>query len=376
MITGYILSGYREAPLFAEGMDGLDVTACRAALCVNEVDSADLTLPPSNRPARSLLQKNAVAELREDGNTVFIGSVASARQTETGEIRLELDGALGWLGNICKAPFKLEKTDPNGPVLNFLTAIIDQYNAAVGGGERVMQLGVVTVTGNLEMNHLDEYTNMLDLIREAREQLGGYLYMDYRSGIPTLHYVAEPTEAAGQVLELGANVLTVENQLDFSDFASRVYATGTYYVTTTVGGKEQREQRTLNAGYVVDTDAESAFGRTDLPYRSDTDMSGDEDAGIPDKTEAEARAIILAEAQNVLNLHSSPLRSLEMTAVDLAGIGVRWRLFTVGVAARALCEPLGIDEDMLVRKIRRDYIDPANSVVTFGQAPRTLTGML
>ena len=375
MITGYVQTGaYSQIPLFAEGMDGLDVIDCSADLAMNEVDSAKVKLPESNRAGRAMLQKNAVIELKENGTTVFIGDLAVARQAETGEISLELDGALGWLGNICKPPFQLHADNVNSTPVNFLTAIISQYNAAAGT-ERMIQLGVVTVTGHIVMDHRDEYTNMLDLLREVREQLGGYYFMDYTSGIPTLHYIAAPTQAAGQVLELGRNVLTVENQLDFSDYASRIYATGHYYEATTSGGTETREQRLITTS-VTDATAEAAFGRVDRAYRSDTDMGGNADAGVPDKTQAEALAIITAEAQALLNLKKSPLRSLEMTAVDLAELGANFRLFKLGTAARALCAPLGLDESMMVRKVKRDYINAANSVVTFGRSPRTLTGML
>lgn len=375
MISGYIVSGILRTPLFAEGMSDAEVIKCVVSTGIDSVDNAALKLPPTNLAARSLLQKNAVVEIRDGSEVIFVGDVAQVTQSEDGSVQVELDGALGGLQNITKPPFKVEPTDPSGPVESFLDAIIDQYNAAVST-EHVIQLGVVTVAGSVQMNHLDSYTRMLDLLREVHEQLGGHYYMSYAGGLPTLHYVAEPSTESQQVLELGVNVLTVENQLDFSEFASRVYATGTYYVTQTVDGKEQREQRSLNAGYVVDTDAESAFGRVDYPYRSGTDMGGDKDAGIADKTEAEARAIILAEAQAELDERKTPLQSLSMTAVDLADVGANYRLFHVGTVARAVIRTLRIDTRMVVRSVRRDLINRADSVVTFGRMPRTLTGML
>lgn len=375
MITGYIKTGaYSDLPLFAEGMDGLDVTECSTEIGMNEVDSAKVKLPTRNRAGRAMLQKNAVVELKENGSTVFIGDLAVARQAETGEISLELDGALGWLGNICKPPFQLGADNVNSVPVNFLTAIISQYNAAADSA-RMIQLGVVTVMGHIVMDHRDEYTNMLDLLREVREQLSGYYFMEYASGIPTLHYIAAPTEASGQVLELGRNVLTVEHQLDFADYASRIYATGHYYVTVQKDGHDERETRLITT-CEMDATAEATYGRVDRAYRSDTDMGGDKDAGIPDKTQAEALAIISAEARNLLNLKKSPLRSLEMTAVDLAELDVNYRLFKVGTAARALCAPLNLDESMIVRKVNRYYLNASNSIVTFGRSPRSLIGML
>ncbi len=65
-----------------------------------------------------------------------------------------------------------------------------------------------------------------------------------------------------------------------------------------------------------------------------------------------------------------------MTAVDLADLGLNYRQFSIGTVARALCSPLGIDTEMMVQSVKRDYIHRQNSQVTLGMAPRTLTGML
>lgn len=373
MIKGFIRTGYDRETLFGEGMKNADVLKCTARFGLNEVDGADLTLPATNRPARSLLQKNAIVELRQDSETVFIGEVATVLRNELGDIRLELDGALGWLRSVCKAPFSIKPTDPNGPVENFLTAIFAQYNAAVPV-ERQLQLGSVTVAGGVSMDHSGEYVTMLDLLREVREQRGGYLYVDYATGLPTVHYVAALSQASVQTLEFGANVLTVEDQLDFTDYASRVYATGTYYVTTTVNGQEKREQKPVDAGYVSDADAEALYGRADLAYRSDTDMGGDKDNDIPDKTQAEAIAIIQAEAQAILDERKTPLRSLDMTAVELAEIGADYRLFKVGTVARALVQILNINTTLAVRSVKRDFIDAGNSTVSFGKEAATISG--
>lgn len=369
MIRGYIKNGYSREALFSEGMEHKDVLKCTARFGLNEVDSAELTLPASNRPARSLLTKNAVIELQNDGEIVFIGEVAAVPRNELGDISFELDGALGFLSGVCKAPFTIKPSDPNGPVENFLTAIFAQYNAAVPA-ERQLRLGAVTVTGGVEMDHKDEYTSMLDLVREVREQLGGFLYVDYTDGLPTVHYVATPTAKAARPLVLGENVLTVDDRLDFTNYASRVYATGSYYVTT--GGK--REKKPLNAGYVVDTDAEAVYGRKDLAFKSDTDMGGDEDAGIPDKTQQEATAIILAEAQMILDERKVPLRSLEMTATELARMGVDHRQYKVGTVAPAHVQILDIDTELVVRSVCPDYIDQGNSTVSFGRQAATISG--
>ncbi len=348
MITGWILSGVERHPLFAEGLPGMEVTGCTVNTAMDEVDSAELLLPASNKAARSLLSKNSVVEIRDDGKPVFIGDIATVTQSEDGTRRLQLDGALGWLRCITKPPFGIAPTNQNSPVARFLAAIFDQYNAGLGGGARLLQLGVVTVTGYVTMDHNEEYTRMLDLFQEVRKQLGGHYYVTYSDGNPLLHYVDAPSTAGLQTLEFGTNVLKVENQLDFTDYASRVYATG----------KDESDQLIMQIA--KDSTAEEIYGRVDYPLKTDG------------KTAAE----ILTMAQAVLAARKNPLRSLTMTAVDLADLGLNYHAFSIGTVARALCTPLGIDTDMMVQSVKRDYIHYENSVVTLGMAPRTLTSTI
>lgn len=374
MISGYILSGGERRTLFAEGMPGAEISSCVVETGMNQVGSAELELPGSNLAAQSLLQKNAVLEIRDDGAVVFMGEVTKPTQTIFGAVRLNLDGPLGWLQNICKAPFSIDSGSANKSAADFLGAILDQYNAGAEA-ERSVQLGTVTVTGDVEMDHSEEYTRMLDLFRECARQLGGYYYTAYPGGLPVVHYVDAPSDAAAQALAVGVNVLTLERQLDFTEYASRVYATGFYYETSTVDGEERRERKLITV-MVRDAEAERTFGRVDCPYRSATDMGGDEEAGIPDKTRAEALTILRAEAQAELDKRKTPVQTLQLTAADLADVGADFRAFQLGTVARCFCAALRIDVQMMVQSIRRDHINKTKSVVTFGRAPRTLTGML
>ena len=345
MIVGYIKDGVNRYDLFTAANGADSVLRCEAEFYLNEVDSGHVTLPGTNRAALSLTQKNAVIVLEDDGDTVFIGDVALTEQEDSGEVRVDLDGALGWLGRICKAPFQVREGDANSPVANFLSAIVTQYNASAGA-DRILQLGAVTVTGSVALDHHDEYVTMLDLLGEVREQLGGYVYMDYASGIPVLNYIAAPETADGQVLEFGRNVLTVVNQLDFSSYASRVYVAGT----------DDNDQ--LITSVAADETAEATFGRVDVSLRGEG------------KTAEEIYAEALAE----LAARKAPLQSLTMTAADLAELGYDEKLFTIGTARRAYCEPIGIDTRMLVRKIKRDYLNRKNSEVSFGRDVATLSG--
>lgn len=345
MIRGYIVHGTSEELLFAHGMKGAEVVGCTVTRELNSVDSAQIELPVTNNRALALLHRNAIVRLYDDSRVVFEGDVADVTQLVYGSTKIQLDGALGWMRCICKAPFTA-----NMAASSFLDAIITQYNNGIDDSARLLGLGTVTVSGNVVLDHSEEYTQTLDLFKEVIDQLGGYFYTTYTATEPPkIHYVSYPSVESAQTLELGVNILSAENQLDFTDYASRIYATG-----KADGGA------LIDIGYVMDAEAEVKFGRSDFAL----------------KTDGKTRAQVTAFANAELAIRKNPLQSLQLTALDLSDIGKDYRSFQVGTVAHAAIKPLRIDADMVVQSTARDYINRANTVITFGKAPRTLTGMM
>lgn len=345
MIHGYIVRGTSEELLFAHGMKGAEVVGCTVTTELNSVDSAEIELPVTNNRALALLHRNAIVRLYDDSRVVFEGDVADVTQSVYGSTKIQLDGALGWMRCICKAPFTASMA-----ASSFLDAIITQYNSAIGDSARLLELGTVTVSGNVEMDHSEEYTQTLDLFKEVIDQLSGYFFVTYNAtDSPQIHYVSYPSVESAQTLELGVNILSADNELDFTDYASRIYATG-----KADGGA------LIDIGYVMDADAEARFGRSDYAL----------------KTSGKTRTQVTALANAELAIRKNPLQSLQLTAVDLADIGKDYRSFHVGTVAHAAIKHLRIDADMVVQSTARDYINRANTVITFGKAPRTLTGMM
>lgn len=350
MIRGYIVHGTSEELLFAHGMKGAEVVGCTVKTELNSVDSAEIELPVTNNRALALLHRNAIVRLYDDSRVVFEGDVADVTQAVYGNTKIQLDGALGWMRCICKAPFSIGSSSANRAVEDFLNAIISQYNSSIGDTARLLELGTVTVSGNVEMDHSEEYTQTLDLFKEVIDQLGGYFFVTYNAtDSPQIHYVSYPSVESAQTLELGVNILSADNEFDFTDYASRIYATG-----KADGGA------LIDIGYVMDADAEARFGRSDYAL----------------KTSGNTRAQVTALANAELAVRKNPLQSLQLTAVDLADIGKDYRSFHVGTVAHAAIKHLRIDADMVVQSTARDYINRANTVITFGKAPRTLTGMM
>ena len=220
---------------------------------------------------------------------------------------------------------------------------------AAGETDHLIAFGGVTGFenyGNVDIHHSDEYMITLDLLKECVEKYGGYFFetVGGSGAYPSVGWMKEPNVSSGQVLEFGVNIASLETMLDFSEYASRVYA---------ING----DGLTVTGGYVVDTDAENTFGRKDFGYKS----------------QAETQAALDAEAAAILAVKKVPIRSIEATAAMLERAGCNINAMKLGTTVEAIDRRLGASMTLMVNSIDRDYVNPLDGTIVLGRSNKTLT---
>ena len=274
-----------ETVIAEQDKKGFEILSCKSTVGLDTVSSAEITLSATNKMRNLVKGKNPTVAIYENDRRVFIGSVASPITEDIfGNVKITLDGALSWLADICKAPFRVESSE-NMSVSTYLTRIINQYNEGARA-DRQIALGGVTVDGIVAVVHSDQYTPTLDLVREIRETFGGYLLeICGREGDkPRIDYIAEPTIKNPHPLLFGVNLKTLDETVTFDGYASRVCAT-------------TRDGLTYTA---TDSDAEQVWGRVDYPLSSDAENATD----------------LQAEAEAELAARSTPLQNIEAQSAD------------------------------------------------------------
>ena len=347
MLTVYLITASGKTRLADQSAKGYEISGAVVKQTLNEVSSAKLTFPSTNLFVRSVIgTSRPVIEVMDGDTRVFYGAVVSAKVDIWGNTEFDCDGALSFLSDVVKAPFTVN----NKTKAEYIQAIVDQYNAAVSAERQVWFGGVVGFDSeNVDIDHSEEYTDTLTLFKEAVEKYGGYIVETFGSGSvhPYVGWMKDPEIDSGKVLEFGVNEITLANQLDFSDYASRVYATG-------------QNGLTLPAGYVSDSSAEAAFGRRDYAL----------------KTNASNTASLAVQALAELFTRSTPFRSIELTALDLEQLGHNYSGFVLGTTAAMLDAHFGINMTVMVNTVERDLIDKQNGKIILGRAPATLTNSL
>lgn len=347
MVRVDIITNSGTSTIAEQGLAGYEIIGCVVKSQLNQISACTLNFPATNKQAEVLMSGfSSVVDVYYNDRRVFIGSVASAKKDIFGNIEASCDGALSWLSDIVKPPFYVN----NKTHAQYIQAIIDQYNAAMtanGTEERIIWFGGVTgFNGNVDIHHSDEYVNTLDLLREAVEMYGGFFFEVY-GGVtakPSFGWMKQPTVSSGQVLEFGVNELTLEDFIDFSDFATRVYG-------------RNSDGLTVSGGYLANADAEAQYGRRDYAFSSD----------------AETQAALDAEASAILTAKSVPVLRVELSALEVSRLGANIGALQMGTTAKAIDRKLGYDLELMVNTVERDYIDLRNSHVVLGRPSELLT---
>lgn len=360
-----------------QGFDGYEISDCRVTTQLNSVSAAKLRVPPTNTHIQAVTSSiSPVVAIYDDDRLAFIGSVASHVMDIFGNVEIQLDGALSWLADIVKAPFYVD----NKTHAEYIETIINQYNTAVvdaGAPERQIAFGgVVGFTGNVDIHHSEEYTTTLDLLREAVEMYGGFFLESFGgSGVlPSVGWILEPIADSGVKIEFGLNELLLEKQLDFSAFATRVYAVTSDGLTA----------------YAIDTIAEQEYGRRDYVLDAKTKvkpeydeaamdgMTADQKTAYKAQKDAEARtaaqADLQAEVEAELSKRNTPILSINVTSADLADIDQPTAALQVGSTATLLDRKIGNTIALMCVSIERDLIAKQNTRFALGRVAYTLTG--
>lgn len=273
-----------ETVIAEQGREGYEILSCTTTIGLDTVSSGEISIPATNKMRNVLRGRNPTVAIYEDSKRVFIGSVASPVVEDVfGNVNATLDGALSWLADICKPPFRVESS-ANMTIADYLGRLVTQYNNGARA-DRQIKLGGVTVSGTVAVVHSDEYVTMLDLIKEIRETFGGYLLevCGGKGDFPRVDYIAQPTMKNPRPLTFGENLKSLDKTLTFDGYASRVCAT-------------TRDGLSYTA---IDSSAEQIWGRVDYPMTSDAATAED----------------LQAAAEAELALRSTPLRQIEAEAV-------------------------------------------------------------
>lgn len=313
---------------------------------LNAVSVFSFTLPPNHLYLDSIEGRNGLVKLYDDDNVLFIGDIVNRKENFDCTTEIECQDALGWLNDVV-----FVKPTFSGAIENYWAYLLGRYNQEASEWRKI-NIGTVTVQGNISINHDTEFLTIFDLVSELTKLSGGYVSVRYEGEEIFLDYLAQANTESGQSILFGTNLINLEDFVSEEQIFSRIYPRG----------KDGLDISSVNDGltYLANGITESMFGIVAVTVDFDTESA----------TELKALGQAYLEANGLAS------RTLTLTAFDLSLVDKNYTEIKVGNIIPVISPLHGINTKMQVNAKTTDIVTPENSVFTLGLMLNTISGIM
>lgn len=313
---------------------------------LNAVSVFSFTLPPNHLYFDSIEGRNGLVKLYDDDNVLFIGDIVNRKESFDCTAEIECQDALGWLNDVV-----FVKPAFSGEIENYWAFLLGRYNSEASEWRKI-NIGTVTVQGNISINHDTEFLTIFDLVSELTKLSGGNVSVRYEGEEIFLDYLAQANTESDQSILFGTNLINLEDFVSEEQIFSRIYPRG----------KDGLDISSVNGGltYLTNGITESMFGIVAVTVDFDTESA----------TELKALGQAYLEANGLAS------RTLTLTAFDLSLIDKKYTEIKVGNIIPVISPLHGINAKMQVNAKTTDIVTPENSIFTLGLILNTISGIM
>lgn len=195
---------------------------------VNKAGSFTFTIYPIHPAYDKIFKLKTTVVIYYGDDILFRGRVLNDFPGSYNERKIQCEGEMAFLGDVCQPPFVFPEDDGHTTPGDYLATLLDYYNSQQPA-ERQILLGNVMVTDpNGYIARSDtEYSTTLQLIQEGLlDTLGGYLSFRHEDGKTYLDYIEDFDVLANQPVRLGFNLLGIQSDRRGEDAATAILPLG------------------------------------------------------------------------------------------------------------------------------------------------------
>lgn len=228
----YLDSIASENLVWAPGLDWCKVSDPTLTRGLNAAGTLEFSMPPDHELYNDLKKMSSTIIVVENNTPIWTGRVLHDNTTFYRMREVYCEGALSFLLDTLVEPY--DYTDSGVSVSDYFTALINHHNEQVAPANgdttvnRQFQLGTCNVTGTISSSQT-AYRSTLDEIQSSLlDVFGGYIKITYYIGstTPIISYLSDYSETSSQVIELGINLMDLEEYIDATDICTVLIATG------------------------------------------------------------------------------------------------------------------------------------------------------
>ncbi len=305
---------------------------------INKAGSFECTVMPSNQCYGKFQQMKSVIECYRDGALLFYGRVTETSTDINRKKKIYAEGAYGYLLDSVQTPQDGVKLTPT----ELLNKLLAAHNEQVEDYKK-FTLRNITIA---EKDTSRSWDIDGDRTQEALENMLLDLFSGYfmvgrlDDGTNYLDYLAEPTDVLDQPIEVGLNMIDLNDKEESSDL---------FTVLRPLGDNNITIESVAGTPYIESAEKVEKYGRIvkSLTFNKST-----------------AADLYTAAQAYMAKWCQPPARTVTMNAVDLATLGYSYERFKMGTKVRAISDMHDLDVTLYCKAITCDLQQDHKSSVS------------
>lgn len=311
--------------------------------------------------AQLVMRKSAVEVTGRDGQTVFRGRIIRDTRRMGKLHEIECEGAAACLNDTLMPPYSVpEDYAGNAAYLAAVTAgtvpawwlgeLIAQHNGMCWLTENRVQAGTVTVKSASLSAVCEDWQTIWDAIGTLQDALGGYIVVRYEDDATYIDYLAEITDANGQEIVEGINLIDLEIEAMHDDYCNALIPLG----AELDGGGRLSAQAAADGYYGANSEYYKSGFYIETPAQRDRFGNAVRRVIWDDVTTA---AELMTRAVAYLDAHAwDAPRSVSVEAVDRSDTDADAEPFEPAKTVRLASRSGGFDMTLPLVRVRRDLL--------------------
>ena len=329
--------------IFDNKVEALQIFNPNLNIELNKAGSFTFTIYPSNPHFAKLKKLKSIITIYQKNKLVFRGRILNSTSLFHNEKQVTCEGELAFFIDT-QQRYKAQTTT----IGNYLTILLNDHNLYVDE-EKTFKKGNIWASSE-EITISDaNYCTTLDALNNLIEKHGGYLWVRHEEDGVYLDYLEDFNLLNNQSIEFGKNLLDFSETIKGEELATAIIPIGKDGITIAEvnGGRD----------YIVDEKAVEQYGFICKTVQFDNYIKSN----------------LLKKGQEYLEKSINLIGSLELTAVDLAGLNADFNSFELGTYVQVTSIPHNLNTKFLTKKMSINLLNPKSNKLVLGTTYSTFT---
>lgn len=343
--------------IYSTKLETLNIYNAKLELELNKTGAFEFVVYPSHPHYSKMEKLKSIIKVYQNNHLIFKGRILNDTALFHNQKEIVCEGELSFLIDSIQRPYDFQSGENHTTIDDFFKFLIGNHNSQVDES-RQFKVGNITVKdpNNYIVRADSTYLNTWETInKKLIETNGGYLWVRHEEDGNYIDYLEDFNTLSNQTIEFGKNLLDFNKIAKGEEIATAIIPLG----AKAEGTDDYLTIKDVNGvDYVYNEEAVHKYGwifKT-VEWQDVTEASN-----------------LLTKAREYLADTINLVVTLELSAVDLAGLNKDFNAFRMGTYVSVKSSPHGVNSNFLVNKLSIELLNPKNNKLVLGKSYSTFT---